>query len=185
MTFVVLWATIVTSKFKSSSRYHFPSNFMSSHLPSPQPLQEQPQQGTSNPQNTNEKETEEQPTLPSSTVSSTNKIRHAHFTIVITFLLRVLFMTLRLNSSLPQRHLNNLLPFSNLHLFTIRTQHLLFIHLRLVHLNIPSSFCPLRLHYFHLSHYHHNRRQNHQHGHVAVELCSQEGNRAHLTQHLG
>lgn len=129
----------------------------------------------------NDNNTTEQPQTPPSFVSSTNREWHAHFTIMITPLRRMLLPTARLDSSLPQRHLHNLFPLANLHLLTVRSKHLRLIPSPTTHLNIPF---PLRLHHLRLSHHHHHGRKNHQHRHVAVELRAQERNRAHLAQHL-
>lgn len=128
-----------------------------------------------------ENNTTEQTQTPPSTVSSTNRERHAHFTIMITPLRRVLLPAPRLDSPLPQRHLHNLLPLANLHLLTVRSKHLRLIPSPTTHLNIPF---PLRLQHLRLSHHHHHGRENHQYGHVTVELRAEERNRAHLAQHL-
>lgn len=139
----------------------------------------EPQEQQQNEQQTihSDNKSTEQPQTPPSIVSSTNRERHTHFTIMITPLRRMLLPTARLDSPLPQRHLHNLFPLANLHLLTVRSKHLRLIHSPTTHLNIPL---PLRLQHLRLSHHHHHGRENHQHRHVAVELRAQERNRAHL-----
>ena len=148
---------------------------------SEQTQQEQSEQQNEQQTTNTSNNTTEQPQTPPSTVSSTNREWHAHFTIMITPLRRMLLPTARLDSPLPQRHLHNLFPLANLHLLTVRSQHLRLIPSPPTHLNIPF---PLRLQHLRLSHHHHHGRENHQHRHVAVELRAEERNRAHLAQHL-
>lgn len=148
---------------------------------SEQTQQEQSEQQNEQQTTNTSNNTTEQPQTPPSTVSSTNREWHAHFTIMITPLCRMLLPTARLDSSLPQRHLHNLFPLANLHLLTVRSKHLRLIPSPTTHLNIPF---PLRLHHLRLSHHHHHGRENHQHRHVAVELRAEERNRTHLAQHL-